>query len=1644
MADTTYTQLASNMCEAIETLIANAITNADFDKTVSATVTGVIDEETGTYKVQYLGGDYIVTATNPDEKYSVSDSVYLLVPGGDFTNAKKILGTVSELGESYLSTTKETAKYDIMGSNVIETISQKYFNYCSYKPTLEVLYDADQPKEKNKLVVNEEALKANMKKATYLRIGADVKTTIPQEQWGKGNFGLVVEIEYFLHEKSTEAVPVKFLFDTASMTGTIFNIPIYLSQHAMLRAGTGLYNRIKSITAFVSDFPNTKAEDESILNDISFKNIGIYTAIESDNEKWDSYYIQFSFPNGDTLKENMNSLTIEATTTFKNRTIDNSKLEYYWFVENSAVDMAHSDYCSYGGVGWQCLNNFSLEEIVGQTSITTKKTWLPASYDFTVKREELLANTTTYKCVVNYPAKEGEIDLPSKEFQLFNLQAEYSLNITSSTGLDYFILGRGMTDLVCEVKINGEVSDADQFNFHWTQENSAGIKSIIDVDTGGTGKSISNNYTNTELYNLLASLRNTMYSDFDDGTLQPSDTYYTNYFIPKKNENNSNQAEVDAASSAMREINSLLEYSYEDGWTYKIFYDKLCQYINATPISFIQGNTFYDLSPSIIDGTNTFTCAVYIKNSEGKDAAYVGTASFTVKNIQTVESSMYYAELVNGNQVFKYSSTGHSPLNRDNEQVQAIYPLSFTLYDKNGLVVPSSQFSEIRWKIPVSSTMLKPVQGNDREHLQKDISQQYYIVNDHELTFTIADTYNSQFGNNDIILEIDIMGQTTKAVTNFTFLKDGVNGTNGTDYHCRISTVNTIEGYPTIYYNKDYQFLSTNFTGGFTHNLLGQPNSDSWFQVELWDSGKLITPDSVSWKVLTNSNYSSNINLLTVSGLANSRVSLAIKSEEFASLLDENSRIDFQSKFPLLTIQAEVTYGDVKYYATQPIVLIYLSSVLLNDSDPHFLQYRMEMKPNTGFNEAMYTSDGTNPQMNTAFPFEMCIKERIATNVEVGEGNDGIPILETTVVEADVTTQKGENAFIYDWSVYGSSANINGTNNKLMTISNMQDKVELPPHKRIVTPPLKYDDYHINNGVRCDIYEEDTFLATVLFPIHFYLNRYGLSFLNDWDGNSIDINEEEGRILSPQVGAGQKNDDNSFTGLFMGAVKSDDESTTKKIGLIGYNHSKQSIFLDAETGKAEFGVSGEGQIILEPGNKAIIKSGNYHQATAADGSDGTGMQIDLATPAIEFGSGNFSVNNKGEMVAQGGGLIGGWAIGKNKLSTTVTATDVNNENIVKGSIVLQSHDDDKSIARIEIGISQIPNIQEDNTPAAENGGDDENIENDNIDTEPPPNQGNASDIKTTDTRFKVFYKKTVTEKVEGSEEVTTWNDERRTMIYPGRIYFSSSENNNGHKEAAIYFIPAKKGGDNNFGISETDHPAGYNCIRFTKPIGLGLNMSIKGYLGAPLVSQYAKSEVGGLNNTGSNWKNERAVKFGPPRSMCEQIPQTLLRGKNVHIYGFGKKENTGAIKNDGYITLRASNLYHTSAWQQTSDERIKDFYELDERYYNFFNKLTPMIYSYKGEDKKHCGYSAQEVKKALFESGLTLKDLDVVHIHNEEDLLDEQKYGIEDLHTLSYEALTPLYAAVLQKTIKELDIEKQKNILLQNEINKIKEHLQLD
>jgi len=99
------------------------------------------------------------------------------------------------------------------------------------------------------------------------------------------------------------------------------------------------------------------------------------------------------------------------------------------------------------------------------------------------------------------------------------------------------------------------------------------------------------------------------------------------------------------------------------------------------------------------------------------------------------------------------------------------------------------------------------------------------------------------------------------------------------------------------------------------------------------------------------------------------------------------------------------------------------------------------------------------------------------------------------------------------------------------------------------------------------------------------LNRYGHTALNEWDGNSIDLGDTNGgTILAPQVGAGHKNIDNSFTGVLMGVERipaKGDAQAEEKTGLFGYSHGARSIFLDANTGNATFGKPGAAQITID-------------------------------------------------------------------------------------------------------------------------------------------------------------------------------------------------------------------------------------------------------------------------------------------------------------------------------------------------------------------------------------------------------------------------------------------------------------------------------
>lgn len=170
----------------------------------------------------------------------------------------------------------------------------------------------------------------------------------------------------------------------------------------------------------------------------------------------------------------------------------------------------------------------------------------------------------------------------------------------------------------------------------------------------------------------------------------------------------------------------------------------------------------------------------------------------------------------------------------------------------------------------------------------------------------------------------------------------------------------------------------------------------------------------------------------------------------------------------------------------------------------------------------------------------------------------------------------------------------------------------------------------------------------LLHSIFMYLNPYGNEAINSWDGTTVEIDNDGGTILAPQIGAGTKNTANQFSGVVMGR-----DSTQDKTGLYGYKDGINTFAL-REDGKASFGT--KGQITID-GEHAQITGKN----SGAD--DGQYMTINLVnmgngTYAIQIGD-KFLVDYEGNLKCINANVAG---------TITATAGTIGGCNIVDGKL----------------------------------------------------------------------------------------------------------------------------------------------------------------------------------------------------------------------------------------------------------------------------------------------------------------------------------------------------------------------------------------
>lgn len=445
MSSVNYT---NQILDAVETVAKVAIEAAGYNKTIQATIIQKMNTS-GKYKVKYQDSELIVYSSNTDIDYPVGTLVYVLIPNGDFSLNKMILDVVDKEQTSYTVPLNAEDNYINISGNITTTLQE--FALCSYKQAGAndefddqiILYDRDNGVDNinlNKLLINDSLFKAD-----NILCGAQFKTNLKPEQQMQGNYGLIFEIDF---KNSNNTITTKrYILDINSIIGQPYNLTTYTRQYKIFKMDTENFDSIKKVLIFADAFPNSASGQPK---DIFVKELE-FSLMKQVAE--DSYivYIDKDKPYFDTDDTSESVINLNATVRLKNKVLNDDLIEYYWFKENSSINTTSDSYLNYGGIGWECLNNYLENDSVRQYS---------SSQNLIFSIEQAVTLETRIKCV----AVRNGIVFASEEDLIKNYSSLLNITIESDEGTNFYY-DNGSPTLTC--LING-IENITNYDYIWT------------------------------------------------------------------------------------------------------------------------------------------------------------------------------------------------------------------------------------------------------------------------------------------------------------------------------------------------------------------------------------------------------------------------------------------------------------------------------------------------------------------------------------------------------------------------------------------------------------------------------------------------------------------------------------------------------------------------------------------------------------------------------------------------------------------------------------------------------------------------------------------------------------------------------------------------------------------------------------------------------------------------------------------------------------------------------------------------------------------------------------------------------------------------------------------------------------------------
>lgn len=575
-----------------------------------------------------------------------------------------------------------------------------------------------------------------------------------------------------------------------------------------------------------------------------------------------------------------------------------------------------------------------------------------------------------------------------------------------------------------------------------------------------------------------------------------------------------------------------------------------------------------------------------------------------VFNANVASNVLFY----NFEQVFLYDTKGKITLVGDTENENK-YSVSYRPVSISGDV------TNVEWRIPMDYfERPENVTGIDK------INRFYIMKNVLSLSnIKLKTTYPSykNFDNcplqENIVVDFTYIDKRYRKTTNFTFVKEGMNGTNGSGVFCRIVpnidrdnlltepnpntvvlavTPQKLNSSVDLPIKAVFNFLPLGMNKAEAAQMMASGNDSKiqLFKVQLWQKNQKIFED---YKIQNSSNTIQQVawSLFpeTKKSFSISKGTCHITATEAITTRDQYSYFRKWLARPQ-GISATVKYLNNTYNYSLPFVVVGSTPELASITFDRLCSWRF-FNPYDSFSLSSYANfyynedglrDSSLSFTNSAGEFTHYKDYPLMYAVDAANptrANEITPTLFTIVDEASTLS-----------------------NFSLTTLQGETDA-----RKVLVYASQYFSDFDSENSI---LYKQGTQNFYYQIPLRQKLNLVNDAFVTTWNGKEAIIDESSGIIITQYLAAGKKNIDNTFSGAIVG-VKGD------KTGLLLYSQGNKSMYLSAD-GKIEIGQN-PAQKIVEDGNTRTVSNGLDE-----------GLSIDLSTGILKYKYANNAIDVENE------------------------------------------------------------------------------------------------------------------------------------------------------------------------------------------------------------------------------------------------------------------------------------------------------------------------------------------------------------------------------------------------------------------------------